>query len=375
MRIGFNLHFSDDFLSGVEYYSLSLIRALLDYVDGNQYVVFTNRPDLVMRYVGAADALTVIQAPYPRGRPFRIFWEHALLPSFARAESLDLLHCPCYICPLRTAGVPYAVTVHDTIAIDHPQWCKRSNAAYYNLVMRSALRRASVVVAVSRASAEALRRNCLVDEARLRVIYSGVDPLFAGRASPSQMRAVRARYSLPEQYILYVGNIEPKKNLVGLLGAYRLLARAGFPHGLVLVGHRHWKSGRVFREARRRDLAHKVLFAGYVAREDLPAVYQMAALYVCTSLYEGFGFPPLEAMASGLPVVSSRRGALGETLGDSAYGVEPTDPRAVADAMALMLSDDGLRLEYRRRGVERSRNFTWSRTAVELGAVYRELAS
>jgi glycosyltransferase involved in cell wall biosynthesis len=372
MKIGYNLHFGDEYMSGVEYYALGALGSLLELGGDNEYVVFTNKPELVLRHIGGWTRLSLRNARYPRGRLFRILWEHAVLPTLARRETLDVLHCPCYICPIRPA-VPYVVTVHDTIALDHPEWCKRTNAAYYRLAMRKAMKNASAVVAVSHASAGTLLAHSPALSSRVHVIHSGIDRMFAQRASPSDMNTVRARYSLPEQFILYVGNIEPKKNLGDLLRAYRLLMRSHLPHSLVFVGHRSWRCGHVLREAHSADLAGKVHLAGYVAREDLPVVYQMASLYVCASLYEGFGFPPLEAMASGLPVISSGRGALTETLADAALTVEPADPEALAEAMALMLSDGRVRLDYARRGIERSRQFTWESAAARLDSLYKDL--
>ena len=131
MRIGFNFHSADDYISGVEYYSLGLLRGLLDIDRQNQYIVFTNRPSLINTCMGLKDNLIVRDCSFLKNRLHRIVWEHSRLAPIAKKENLDILHCPHYICPATRGSAVYVVTIHDTIAIDHPEWCKKSNAAYY----------------------------------------------------------------------------------------------------------------------------------------------------------------------------------------------------------------------------------------------------
>jgi glycosyltransferase involved in cell wall biosynthesis len=241
--------------------------------------------------------------------------------------------------------------------------------------MRATLGNASIVVTVSEASRKALQRHSLIEPQRIRTIHPGVDDRFHRPCTPAEKREVREKYSLPEYYVLHVGNIEPRKNLRALLRACQLLRERGFPYALVMVGKRRWKSRRIIAEAHARGFGQEVVLTGYVEREHLPAIYQSSALYVCSSLYEGFGFPPLEAMASGIPVVSSNRGALGETLGQAAYTVDPTDPKALASAAALMLSNANIREEHVRRGLERARTFDWKESAAQMLEIYRKVGT
>ncbi len=373
MKVGINFQTRDEYLSGVEYYGLGLIRALVRYAAGDRYVVFTNRPGLVTRHIGDHAHLCVRRIGKAKTRIGRIWWEHTSLPKLAEREGLDLLHCPAYICPVRACVVPCVVTVHDTFALDRPEWCTGLNAAYYRLFMRRGLARAAAVAAVSRWTAGALERLAPDVAGRVHVIRPGIDEIFAVRPGRDALEAVRARYGLPDRYILYVGNIEPKKNLSALLDAHEILRRRPDAPPLVLVGKRQWRSADVRERLAQMVEQGTAVAPGYVRREDLPAVYQMAALYVCVSLAEGFGFPPLEAMASGTPVLSPTCSALAETAAAAAVEIDPGVPSQIAETIAALLDDEEQRAEYARRGLAHSRRFTWRRTAGQLRALYRRV--
>jgi glycosyltransferase involved in cell wall biosynthesis len=373
MRIGINFHTSDNYISGVEYYSLGLLKGLLHIDKRNDYVVYTNQPDLVREHVSSFENLTINGIGHPKIRLARILWEHTQLPGLAVKEKLDVLHCLSYICPICRSSVPYVVTVHDTIAIDHPRWCKPTNALYFNLSMGAAIRRASRVISVSECTADDLKRNFQLCCSKLRVIYPGVDGIFNASADFSHQDEVRKRYGLPDRYVLFVGNIEPKKNIGTLLRVLAKLREQGLPHKLVLTGKRTWRSGSELGGIYKEAASGNIVLAGYVARNDLPPVYQMADVFVFLSLYEGFGFPPLEAMACGTPVVSSSRGALKETIGNSAIVVDPLDVDEITQAVISMATNTSLREKYVRLGLKKSRFFNWDKSAGQMLSVYEEV--
>jgi len=372
MRIGINFHAADRYISGVEYYSLGLINSLLSIDDKNEYCVFTNQAELLKRYVVQSDNLTVRNLDNLNNRLCRVIWEHSRLPQIVIKEKLDILHCPHYICPSIGGAVPYVVTVHDTIAIDYSQWSRISNVIYYNLFMKRAVKKASRVIAVSHSTANHLHHNFAVNGEKVRVVYPGVDAIFNTYKDYHRQNKVRTRYSLPRRYILFVGNIEPKKNVMKLLQAYKLLHEKRLPHKLVLAGKRTWKSKSVWNYIYQEFNQGDVVIAGYVDREDLPCVYQMADVFVFPSFYEGFGFPPLEAMACGTPVVASNMGALDETLGKAAYIVDPTDAENIAQAIYLLVTDDRLRRRYIEFGLRQSCKFVWDNAARQTLSVYEE---
>ncbi len=369
LRIGITFYCFHAYISGVEYYCLGLLKAMLRVSPQNDYVVFTNQPDLIDAHVGSSSSLVVVDARYVKTRTARILYEHLKLPRLAERYKLDVLHCTSYISPYCQSSVPYVVTIHDTIALDHPQWCKPTNALYFKLLMSGSTRRASCIIAVSQQSAADLRRHFHGPLGRIRVIPPGIDRISTPLQDSASHRRLRACYGLPEHYILHVGNVEPKKNVGSLLRIHRQLRHRGLPHKLVLVGGRSWRSKTAQRDIVREVASGNVIVTGYVARHDLPCLYQMADLFVFPSLYEGFGFPPLEAMASGTPVVSSSRGALAETLGDAARQVNPCDDVQMVREIVQMLSDSDLREHHKEAGLDQSRLFNWDCTAeATLGA-------
>lgn len=375
MRIGINFHTFDKYISGVEYYSLGLLNVLLRIDTRNDYVVYTNQPGLIKEYVPSSKNLTIIEVKHLKTRIARILWEHTQLPRLVGRQELDVLHCPSYICPLYRMSVPCVVTVHDTIAIDHPEWCKQTNALYFNLFMKAAAQKASCVISVSRCTADDLKRNFDLPYSKIRIIYSGIDNIFKANTNSSRQSEVRIRYNLPERYILYVGNIEPKKNVWTLLCVQKKVREKGLPHKLVIVGKRSWRTKVELDEITKEITANNVVWAGYVDRNDLPLVYQMADVFVFPSLYEGFGSPPLEAMACGTPVVSSSRGALNETVREAALIIEPDNIQEITRAVLSMIADAVLREKHIRLGLRQSNMFNWERTARETLSVYEEVSA
>ncbi len=373
MRIGFNFQAMDKYISGVEYYCLGLINGLLRVDTQNSYIVFTNQPDLLGEYVTGSDNLTIVKVKYLKTRIARICWEHTQLPRLSLKHKLNVLHCPSYICPVSTS-VPYVVTIHDTIAIDHPLWCKQANSLYFNLFMKAAARKAVRIISVSNRSTDDIKRNFKLPCSKIRTIYSGIDNIFNTKKEPHRCCEVRARYNLPERYILFVGNIEPKKNIRTLLRVQKNLREKGLPHKLVIVGKRSWSSKAELNEIKRQIEQGNVVRPGYIDRKDLPYVYQMADVFVFPSLYEGFGFPPLEAMACGTPVVSSITGALDETIRDAALTVEPQNVHKIVQAISSIITDSQIRENCIKKGMEISGRFNWKRTAEQTLSVYREVS-
>jgi glycosyltransferase involved in cell wall biosynthesis len=374
MRIGINFHTQDRYISGVEYYSLGLIDGLLRIDCQNQYVVLTNQPELVKSHVVRSENIQVINIEALKTRPKRILWEHFRLPQIAKNEGLDILHCTAYICPIFNLGTPYLVTVHDTIAIDHPLWCKWSNALYHNILMKRTARRASRVLVPSRSTADNLSRNFCLNGSKVTVVYPGIDSIFNNQINHSLQTQAKARYGLPQRYILFVGNIEPKKNILKLLQAYKLLQDKKLPHKLVLVGKRTWKCTDVWNRIRKSFAPESIVLTGYVERKDMPSIYQMADVFVFVSLCEGFGFPPLEAMACGTPVVAAATGVLKE-VNDKAYClVDPNNPYKIAEAIYSLITDRSSRQRQIELGIKESLRFKWDRAAEQTLRIYKEVA-
>jgi glycosyltransferase involved in cell wall biosynthesis len=374
MRIGINCRIVGGCNSGVEYYAASLARYLPDVAPHNDYTVFANsQPKDVAGGQVESQAAGWRPGRLLSGRLRRIAWEHAVLPFLARRHGLDLLHCPAYICPIVRA-LPTVVTVHDTIALDHPEWCRASNAWYFGLLLRHSISSADRVIAVSETTARDIARHVPGASRKVTVIHPGIDPLFRPVRDPDVLGGVRHRYDLPTRYVLYVGNLEPKKNLMRLILAFQRFRRRGNnAWDLVIAGGKTWGLSRQMEELRRQGQLQNVRFPGYVRREDLPCVYSQAGVFAFPSLYEGFGFPPLEAMACGTPVVASVCGALAETLAGAIVPVDAFSPESIADGLHTVVHDDILRQRLIEAGRARVSRFTWTDAARQTLAAYEQV--
>jgi len=373
MRIGFNFHSADIFISGVEYYSLGLLRSLLEIDDQNQYIVYTNKPGLIISHIEARDNLFVQDCSFLKNRLHRIIWEHSYLVSHTKKEKLDILHSPHYICPAIKSSVAYIITIHDTIAIDHADWCKRSNAAYYGMFMRRSIKVASGIVAVSKFTADRIYNNFDINGSKVKVIHPGIDSnIFHFYQEIERHNQVRAKYDLPEKYIFYAGNIEPKKNLLNLLKAFKILRKTGAKYSLVISGQRSWNSKEVFEFLREQFSSREVILTGYIDRSDLGVVYKMAECLLLPSLCEGFGFPALEAFACGVPVAASWVGILREIDQNAYTHLEPHNPEQMAKSIIGLLEDSMLREIQTKTALSEVKKFNWSDCAVKTLALYRE---
>lgn len=272
--------------------------------------------------------------------------------------------------PLR--GVPTVLTVHDLIFRHLPQYHKPLNRWYLNLTMPLYCRRATRIIAISEATRRDLIAAYGLPAEKIRVVYEAADERFCPQP-PEVVAALRAAYGLPERYVLFVGTIEPRKNLDRLLAAFETIYAAGESDALVIAGKRGWLYDDFFARLERSSARQAVLFPGFVADEDLPALYAGAQTLVLPSLYEGFGLPVLEAMACGTPVICSNSSSLPEIAGAAALLVDPADIAALATALSRVLTDPALREQMAAAGLVQAARFSWGQTAAATLAVYREL--
>ncbi|HNT74757.1 MAG TPA: glycosyltransferase family 1 protein [Anaerolineae bacterium] len=269
--------------------------------------------------------------------------------------------------PLR--GIPTILTVHDLIFHHLPEHHKLMNRWYLNLAMPLFCRRADHIIAVSEATRRDLLKLYRLPPEKITVIYEAADPHFCAQP-PEVVADVRARYRLPERYLLYVGTIEPRKNLTRLLYVWECLYAAGEAPPLVIVGKQGWLASDFFVALENCTHPEHVLLTGYVDDEDLPAVYAGATAFVFPSLYEGFGFPPLEAMACGAPVACSNTSSLPEVVGDAALTFNPNNISAMTEALRRILNDEALQAELRARGFQQAAKYSWAQTAQETLELY-----
>ncbi len=299
----------------------------------------------------------------------RIVWEQVVQPLALLRERIDLLHALAFAGPL-SISIPWVVTVYDLSFIRYPDSFNRANRTYLKWATGSAVRRANRVIAISESTKRDLVNHYRIPPERITVVYCGRD-CAPSQPDHSAVESWRIRRGLPDHFILHVGTLEPRKNIPRLVRAFARARRsAHLPLHLVLVGAKGWKYDEVDRVIAQEQVEDCVVFAGYVPQAELPLWYRAAEAFVYPSLYEGFGLPPLEAMAAGLPVVCSNASSLPEVVGDAALVVPPEDETALADSIVRIASDSALREELVTRGKQQAGKFSWERTAHETALVY-----
>jgi glycosyltransferase involved in cell wall biosynthesis len=371
MTIYFDISAAVHRRAGLGRYAESLARALLPLL-GDELAFFYNREAGIEPLPGLEDVpATTVNLGY---KPWRMLVWLAQVGQIGfnrRVPGATLFHATEHLLlPLR--GTPTVLTVHDLIFRRYPAHHKRLNRWYLNASMPLFCRCAGHLIAVSEQS------KCDVIEAygispdKITVIYEAADPRFCPQ--PVEIVAdVRARYGLPDRYLLFVGTIEPRKNLGRILTAFERLHAAGLTDALVIVGKRGWLYDDFFTRVEGSPAKQAVIFPGFIPDADLPAVYAGSQALAFPSEFEGFGLPVLEAMACGTPVVCSNTSSLPEVAHDAALLIDPLDVDALTEALRRVLSDPALAANLRARGLTQAARFSWARAAEETLAVYRRV--
>jgi glycosyltransferase involved in cell wall biosynthesis len=302
--------------------------------------------------------------------------EQAKIPWALRREGVTLFHAPHYVLP-PLVHCKSVVTIHDCIHLMFPQYLPNRFAyRYAKASIDLAARRATRVMTVSESSKRDIIRFFDTDPQKIDVIYNAYDDRFAIDPREEDVVRVSERYQLQSEFVLYAGNVKPHKNLERLIEAFYLVRKRGLDHlKLVLIGDEISKYTALRRAVHQYQLHKYVRFLGYLPEETLAVMYRLAGVFVFPSLYEGFGLPPLEAMASGTPVVTSNVSSLPEVAGDAAVLVDPYDPSAIADGIHRVLTDEQLRRDLRHRGVARAGQFSWEQSVRRVRAIYDEVAN
>jgi glycosyltransferase involved in cell wall biosynthesis len=309
----------------------------------------------------------------PTERPaVRIAWEQLALPIELLRGRASLLHALAFVSPLAWRG-PTVVTAYDLSFLRYPEAFNRANRLYLARFVPPSLRRADRVIAISEHTRRDVIELCEVPPERVTTIHLAADGRFHP-ADPVAVARFRAVWGLPERFILYLGTLQPRKNVATLVRAYARLRAGGFDsHALVLAGGKGWQYEAIFALVRELGVERDVLFPGYVPENEQALWYTAADLFAYPSLYEGFGLQLLEAMACGTPVVTSNSSSLPEVVGDAGVLVEPMDVEGLASALRGVLEDDERRARLREAGLARAREFSWRRMAQETVRVYADV--
>ncbi len=284
-----------------------------------------------------------------------------------------LFHSPDFVLPpLR--HMPGIVTVHDLSFMVYPQHAVPGLEFYLKKAVPRSVQRARIVLADSHNTKTDLIRFWDTPPDKIHVLYPGLDAKFRPVRDPDILERVRARYALPERFILSVSRLEPRKNFVGLIRAFEKLKRTtGVPHHLVIAGSKGWKYEPILQAAAASPYAKAIHFPGFIAEEDLPALYTLADVFAYPTFYEGFGFPPLEAMACGTPVLASNNSSLPEVVGDAGYLLPAEDTEAWVQALTQLLHDPVTRQALIEKGYAQAARFSWEKSARQLLRIYQML--
>ena len=351
--------------TGVVNYTLELARRFSGRADGQLLVYADNFRDPA---VAPPEGVCLQRLPAPP-----VVWKHAALPLALLRDRADAFHSPTGTLPL-LAPCPRLVTIHDLFAEVGPAWFPPRMGRRLRVAQRRAARSASAILTVSHTTARDVLERYRVPEHRVRVVYNGVDHQ---RFFPREVdaAAVASRYGVPHPFVLFVGSLLPWRNTSRLLRAVARLRQRrpeSGPPGLLIAGRDVWGTDPTRELAEQHGWTDWARFAGYLADDELPTLYAAAAVFAYPSLYDGFGIPPLEAMAAGTPVVASTAGALPEVLGDAALLVDPTDEEALAEALQAAFDRP---TELRQRGLARAARYSWERAAEQTWRVYEQVAS
>jgi glycosyltransferase involved in cell wall biosynthesis len=372
MRVGIDATALPSKPVGAGIYTINLVRALHSLDLGYDLVVFATQR--------GRDVIDLPEKPgfhwvvVPELNPaIRLVWEQVVFPNLVRRDKLDLLHSLHYTKPiyLPCASV---VTFHDMTFLIYPQLHTRVKRMIFPLFIRISARQADALIAVSESTRQDSIRLLNLAPKKIFSTPLGVSQGYQQITDPVLLTDVRRKYKLPSGFILYIGVVEPRKNLPLLIRAYASLVEQGIEEKLVIAGRYGWMSDEVFELVDRLGLSERVIFTGYIEQYDLPAIYNLASIFVYPTLYEGFGLPVLEAMACGTVVITSAVSSLPEIVADAGVLLPPADEDALSKAMLRLINDPLERRRLADAGLARAAQFTWRNTALETSKVYRTVA-
>lgn len=384
MRIGIDITALPPQPTGAGIYTIELVRALLALNTPHKWVIFAqpNGKEQLGLFEDPAVHWVIVSEKPPAQR---LLWEQTIFPFLVKKTGLDILHSLHYTRPffLTCASV---VTFHDMTFFLFPELHTRSKRIFFPAAIRMSARLADALIAVSENTRRDAIRLLKVPENKIHSTPNGISDAYQPVSDPNRRYQCQKKHNLPDDFLLFVGTIEPRKNLPVLLKAYRLLidrvstspALPDQQHmipSLVIVGKMGWMVEDVSQLIDQLELKEKVLLTGYIPTEDMPIVYNSAKVFVYPSIYEGFGLPPLEAMACGTPVITTHSSAMSDYVGEAGILVPPDNASALADALLSLLQNESMQKELSEKGRLQAADFTWKRTAELTLKVYESVVN
>jgi len=368
--------------TGIENYIFNLCRNLPKVDKENEYVLFGNSYGHCQSLRTAVEEIGVENyqnmtakiSKVPRS-VLRLTWKYAHAPSAERlVGNIDIFHASTIMPPLKRAKL--VVTIFDLAPIQFKEFFTKEAARYFTNYFKSIIPKADVVIAISNSTKNAVLEYFNIPEDRIQVTPLAANDNYKQISDSNIIRKAKVRYGINRNYILFVGTLEPRKNLRNLIKAYSILPDyLKRNYALVLCGKRGWYYEEIFRTVRELNLEGNVIFTEYVPDKDIPLLMNGAKVFVYPSFYEGFGLPPLEAMACGTPVISSNVSSIPEVVGDAGILVNPKDVEELSDAIQRVLSNDQLRAQLSEKGLKHAGKFSWRQTAEKTVEVYNKVES
>jgi glycosyltransferase involved in cell wall biosynthesis len=389
MHIGINaqlLSFSQNYRNGgISRYIRYLLTALANQSGPHEYTIFVNGQEVIDHLseaigkdVTGQTQITYVPVSWPESRPIsRVAWEQLKLPKLLREKRIDVFHSPANVLPERLphscAGV---VTLHDLAFLRYPQVLTRSKRVYHRTFTMHSLRSATMIIADSNSTKQDAIELAGIPANHIRTVYPCIDERFSNVILDEEKHSFRQAYGLTMGYLLYLGTLEPRKNITTLIEAYAQLRKIyGREEKLVLAGGKGWLFDSIFQRVQELGLESEVLFPGFVSDAEQLLWYHSASVFVYPSLYEGFGMPVTEALACGVPVVTSNVSSLPEAGTTLALTVDPHDPEAMARAILKALTDETLNIQCQTQAAMVRQQFSARRMAEQIIAVYEQSAA
>ena len=377
MRIGIDVTSAITQGGGIGRYTRELVQALIVLDTSNEYRLFSAKQPSTLPVPDPIPFAPHVQyhpAPVDERWLYRLWYRLRLpLPVQLVTGQLDLFHSPDFVLPPVSGGIPTLLTVHDLSFVHSPETFPAQLVAYLNRVVPWSVGRATHILADSLATKQDLMDVWQVSPEKITVLYCGVNSMFRPITDLDQLTAVRQKYHIGKKdYVLCVGTVQPRKNYQMLIRAFRPVADQ-YPHNLIIAGSKGWLYDEMMAEVDRQGLNGRVHFIGFVDDADLPALYSAATLFAMPSLYEGFGLPLLEAMACGVPVISSNASSLPEVVGETAVQLSPHGQQAWSQTLLDLLATPNARNQMVTEGSLQAHQFTWEQSASQLLQIYASL--
>ena len=375
MKIAIDIRTINKPRSGVGYYVTNLIQKLQDIDEDNQYCLISNNGEYENTFRAQANFENHRTWVSNENHLFGDFWESFYLPRLLEKKNVSVFHGPAFMVPLIKRNMATVVTIHDIVSFIMPDTIPMKYAFYMRNLIKLVSRKADRIISVSHSTKKDLIAWLGVPEEKITVVHQAVSETFYPAENGDGGAQIRRRFGIHGRYMLFVGNLEPRKNLSRLMEAFAMAReRLGGPIQLVICGKKGWLCSGILKTYERIRRGDDILITNYVNEQDLLGLYQNAEMFVFPSRYEGFGLPALEAMACGAPVITSNVSSLPEITGGAAMLINPSDVGEISEAMVKLANCASLRSELKEKGFRQAKLFSWAKTARETLDVYRSLA-